>query len=249
MRSLITIVSLLLCTCSKAQFVHSIQDGNWYDPMTWDSGTVPGRADSIWVFHVLETDSNVKIDSGGYLMVDSLGALCIGDSLLFSCQTYLYNEGYVAVRYIHVHDGWSTNWITFGRLRATPCDDSTRFHMEGGQTGHVPCSNFIPSDSTPPPVMATAYPAITVSLLPNPATDHVWVHIKQSSQPRGEERYCFVLYDMVGKELVKLWSLVVGNNWVALPDNLAVGSYLWHVFPQMSISHKQSGAGVLMVGE
>ncbi len=244
MRSVV-IILLFLCTTVKAQFVHSVQDGAWYDPLTWESGTVPNRTDSIWVSHILETDSSIHVDSSGYIMVDSLGALCIGDSLLFACGTYLYNDGYIAVRFIHVHDGWSANWITFGRLHATPCNGIGNFHMEGGRTGNVPCTTFIPSDSTPP----IAYPAITVSLFPNPASDHIWVRVTQAHAAVGDERYRFLLYDMLGKELFNSQNLVAGDNWIPLPENLATGHYLWHAFPQVSIPYQQSGSGVLIVGE
>ncbi|MFN8395269.1 MAG: hypothetical protein U0176_11525, partial [Bacteroidia bacterium] len=132
------------------------------------------------------------------------------------------------------------------------CNGIHDVHIHGGaNTAWPPCSSKIPPDTTaPPPSSALLYPAITVTLYPNPADDHVWMRITPAQTAAGDERYRFILRDMLGKELVSFSGLVEGDNWLQLPRNLAVASYFWHVLPEVRVGtrHRLSGGGVVLVG-
>lgn len=91
-----------ICIFSYGQ-ISSVTDGNWNDPGTWDSGTVPSSSDgTITVDHFVSIPSsfNAIVDEvtiNGALVVEAGGTLTVqngsGDDLNISGGGLLYSEG------------------------------------------------------------------------------------------------------------------------------------------------------------
>lgn len=243
-RWLVIAMMVMLSIPVSGQSIRSIGDGMWQDSTTWDMGRLPRQGDTIMVDHIVSSHQSLYIDSTCYLHITALGTLCMpGDSLFFKCSSFLRNDGMISVYYMHVHDGISNSCFWFYHFHADSCSAPVLFHIDGTHCGTPPCA-LPPPRSIPADTMY--YPRVTVTLFPNPTQGDVSVRIAPAAPPTGEERYDFVLYDPLGKKLLRQGELATGDNMILLPGNLAKGSYIWHVFPQVQLSNQRS-SGVLLI--
>jgi hypothetical protein len=226
------------------QTIHSTRDGAWQDSTIWEWGRLPQPGDTIFVDHIVSSDQSLHIDSTCYLHITANGTLCMPeDSLFFKCGSFLRNGGMISVYYIHVHDGISNSCLWFYHFHADSCYAPVLFHIDGTHCGTPLC----PLPPTRPAAIDTLfYPRVTVTVFPNPTMGDVSVRIIPAAPPTGEERFTFALYDLLGKHLVEHSDLIMGDNPMILPHNLAKGAYLWHVYPHRGAINQLS-TGVLLI--
>ena len=87
--ALLTLLQILLCNGICAITLNSNCDGDWFDPLTWDTYTVPGPGDQVFVTHYvrgadwLVLDSNfVHVLLGGEVCGDGYMTVPAGSAVL-----------------------------------------------------------------------------------------------------------------------------------------------------------------------
>lgn len=94
MKTSFVISLLFLSFATRAQFL-SITNGDWDDPSTWSTGTVPGWTDSVFVRHVVHYHYHLRVDSGGYFHINKNGKLCGDFNLRSTCLGTVVNLGII----------------------------------------------------------------------------------------------------------------------------------------------------------
>lgn len=92
----------------SAKVYSSIQKGQWSDPYIWANAEAPGNqtGDTVIIRHYIDVRSDLFMNSGAHLKIDSSGGLCGHISLTIYQNASFYKNGSLQIDSLFVKGGY-----------------------------------------------------------------------------------------------------------------------------------------------
>jgi len=124
----------LLAIHVEAATVHSVQDGDFFAPETWENNQVPNLlVDSIVVEHDLRFGQDIPLSGSAHLHIKFCVNLCGNFNLILNQNTSVFNEGELFASKINIQGGYFFNQ---GRVDCTGIS-VTAGKYENGSFGYA----------------------------------------------------------------------------------------------------------------
>lgn len=104
----ILFMALLLPNALSAKVYSSVQKGQWSDPYIWQNAESPSNqtGDTVVIRHYIDVSSDLFLNSGAHLKIDSSGGLCGHISLTVFQNASLYKNGSLQIDSLFVTGGY-----------------------------------------------------------------------------------------------------------------------------------------------
>lgn len=104
----ILLLALIAPNGLSARVYSSIQKGQWSDPYIWANAEAPGNqtGDTVIIRHYIDVRSDLFMNSGAHLKIDSSGGLCGHISLTVYQNASFYKNGSLQIDSLFVKGGY-----------------------------------------------------------------------------------------------------------------------------------------------
>lgn len=214
--------SAVSCICGQCKYVTvsppqnvkiSVCDGNWTDPNTWNTASVPTANDSILIFNNVVFNTNHTVNSPAILYIEENSSLC--GHFTLSSRIMMYGALHVDTMYIPV--GYSyTDFIPLNALSISITGPWLTQYSPS--ISPFSCNVLSPCSVG----IQETIDNLEMSVYPNPTSGSVTINYKFS---QGEAKGEIIIYDIAGVE-VKRVTVTDGNSKIEL-DNSSLQSGIY----------------------
>lgn len=97
---LVVFFFIVASTVSRASTFITACQGEWSDPNTWKSNTVPSFNDSILIYHSIYSADSLTFDNN-YVYLDSSASFCVLKGMFWSANSEVITYGFLEFTYLH----------------------------------------------------------------------------------------------------------------------------------------------------